>query len=276
MQLQDCQNLTPDKVASYEELLSIYKEETVFHGLVKGSLTPLRLIRRGGCPVGYEPIDPPIVYDEAGAHVDKRIAPLLVFSIFEVSEWERSWRRIPDSGDPHEFILADKIRWQLIANEFIDRYNKAVEEVGKLQSKISTFRVKIEEKLVATVCPDKPENPDVPMAQLAEPDQAMALPEPNCGQEPFWPPETEFLKFLYGLWVEGLDQKEKIKRLQESDYRVSKSAAVFLAKPASFLLKQVERATDKKGYVDTNKLANARSTENSRLWGEYRDDGEDV
>ncbi len=270
MQLQDCQKLTPNNVVSYKELLSVYSENTVFDGLVKGFITPLRLIRHGGCPAGYEPINPPLVYDDKGVHLDNRIAPTLVFAIFEVAEWELSWRRPPDSGDFPRALLADKIRIQLMANEFIDRNKKAEKELERLQGRLSTFKALIEKKIVDAVCPDKA------LEQLEDPDQALALPEPKDGQEPFWPPETEFLKFLYGLWVEGLDQKEKIKRLQESEYRVSKSAAEYLVKPASFLLKQVKGATDKTGYVDTSKLANARSSENGRLWGDYKDEGEDV
>ena len=271
MQPQDCQNLTPDKVASYDDLLVIYLEKTVFDGLVKGFLTPLKLVRRGGCPVGYEPMDPPIVYDEkTGTHIDKRFAPLMVFSISEVANWELSWRKIPDSGNLSQALVADKIRCQLIAHEFIDRYNKSLKEVERVKSKLSTFRVQVEEKIVASVCPDEKQT------QIADADHAMALPEPKKQQEPYWPPETEFLQLVYDLWVEGLEPKEKIKRLQESKYRVSKPAAEFLAKPASFLLKQVKRATDETGYVDNNRLSNARTSENGRLWGDYKDEGEDV
>ncbi len=271
MQLQDCQNLTPEKVASYNDLLVVYLEKNIIDGLVKGFLTPLKLVRHGGCPVGFEPMEPPFAYDEKiGQYIDKRFASQMVFSLSEVEKWEMSWRRVPDNGDFHQHILEEKIRWKLLAHEFMDRYNRALEEVEMLKSKQSTYRAQVEERLVAYVCPDETQ------AQIADADQAKALPEPKNQQEPYWPPETEFLKFLYELWGEGLDQKEKIKRLQESKYRVSKSAAEFLVKPASFLLRQVERATDKTGYVDTSKLANARSSENGRLWGDYKDEGEDV
>ncbi len=264
MQLQDCQNLTPKKIVSYNDLLVVHLEKDIIDGLVKGFLTPLKLVRHGGCPVGFKPMDPPFVYDEKnGQYIDKRFAFQMVFSYSEVEEWEKSWIRIPDNGDFHQHILEEKIRWKRIAHEFMDRYNRAFEEVEKLKSKLSTYRAQVEERLVAYVCPDERQT------QNTDADQTMALPEPKNQQDPVFPSGSLLLETVCDLRARGASPEEIVGELCDGPFHVSAAAARYFAVSDDVLLDDVEKSTEK-GVLNKSELNNKRSTNGSDLYKRYK------